>query len=339
MLLSVVTGTFNRIDYLKGMIQSVRDQMPRHLSFEFVIIDAGSSDGSIEYLEAQSDVKLIRHGELRGAIKSFGEGARAASGDYVLMCNDDVILHDHALMRAISYLEEHRTCGIVAFADNRFSLATHEEPQQYRVMKMPAIDLDGKMISVNYGQIALVRRWLGNLVGWWGDQDTFLSKARTYAGDNFLSSMCWQLGYSVDAVAGCAVDDFIPPDAMRDQNVARGAQDSAQYYARFPRGPRLQPYPQVHNPDRERLRAIVMDIHEPALPARRAKEKGLADAFAEIGLVYHIDYVNEPHLDLPTIVRAWQPHLIITQAHDTTTISADLLREARMAKPDTVIVN
>lgn len=339
MLLSVVSGTMNRIDYLKRMIESVRSQMPKHLTFEFVIVDAGSTDGTLEYLEAQPDVKLIAHGNLRGAIKSFGEGARAASGDYILMSNDDVQMHENSILRAISHLEEHRTCGIVAMADNRYSLATQETPQQYRVMKMPAIDLDGNMVSVNYGQICMIRSWLGNLVGWWGDQDPIMGKARTYAGDNFQSAMVWQLGYSVDSVAGCAVDDFIPPDEMRTKNVSTGSRDSAQYYARFPRGPRLQPYPQVHNPDRERLRVIVMDIHEPAIPARTAKERGLAEAFAEIGLVVHYDYVNDTERDLVSLTRAWQPHLIITQAHDTTTVSAELLRQVRAEKPDTVIVN
>lgn len=339
MLLSVVSGTFNRIKYLKAMMQSVREQMPRHLEYEFVIIDAGSTDGTVEYLEQQSDVKLIAHGELRGAIKSFCQGARAASGDFVIMGNDDILFHDGSILRAISYLEENRTCGIVCFADNRFSQATNENPHQYRVMKMPAIDLDGGMVSVNYGQVCAVRRWLGERVGWWGDRDTHLSKARTYAGDNYLSSMVWELGYSVDAVDGVAIDDFIPADAMRKSNVDRGSQDSAQYYARFPRGPRLQPYPQVHNPHRERLRIVVADIHEATIPAKSVKEKGLAEAFAEIGLVYHWDYSNDKEHDLVSIVRAWQPHLIITQAHDTSTISQQLLQEVRTAKPDAYIIN
>lgn len=335
--IGIITGTFNRLSYLRRMVQSVRDQIPRHISYIITLIDGGSTDGSIEWVEQQSDIQLIRHGELRGAIKSFSEGARKTDARYIIMGNDDIVFHNFSIMRAFAHLEENRTCGICCFADNRYAQVTQEEPQEYRVMQMPAIDTDGKPVSVNYGQVAMVRSWIGNRVAWWGDKDAHLSKARTYAGDNYLSAMTLELGYSVDAVNGVAIDDHIPPDALRKSNTDRGAQDSAQYYARFPRGPYLKPYPQVHNPDRERLRIVVMDIHEARLPARKAKEQGLAEAFAEIGLVYHIDQVNEPR-DLVSVVRAFRPHLLFVQLHDTDRVNAEVLRQCRAEKPDLCIV-
>lgn len=337
-LLSVVSGTFNRLPMLRSMIQSVRDQIPKHIGVEFVIIDGGSTDGTIEWCEAQPDIRLTQHGELRGAIRSFCEGARLAKGDYVIMSNDDVLYHPYSILRAIAHLEENRTCGAVALADNRRAQMTNH-PQNYHVVEMmPAIAPDGSMASVHYAQIGMFRRWLGDIAGWWGDQDAIMGKARIYGGDNFLTSRIIELGYSVDAVPGCLVDDQIAQDSLRDLNRTRGAQDSRQYYARFPRGPRIQPYPQVHNPQRERLRIVVMDAHAPQLPARTAKEKGLADAFAEIGLVVHLDYVNEK-CDLVETVRAWQPHLLFTQMHGIGAINADLLRKVRAVKHDMVIVN
>lgn len=337
-LVDIVTGTYQRKDHLQRMIKSVRDQMPRHLPARFIVVDGGSTDGTIEWCEQQSDIVFVGHGELKGAIKAFCDGAMLSDADYTILANDDIEFHPNSILRAVAYLEEHRTCGAVGFADNRFAQVTHENPHQYRVMNMPAIDLQGKMTSVNYAQVGMFRNWLGHKIGWWGCRDDMMKKARTYAADNWASAAVWELGYSVDAVAGCAIDDFIPPDAMRAQNVSTGSRDSAQYYARFPRGPRLQPYPQVHNPDRERLRVIVMDIHEPALPARLAKEQGLAEAFAEIGLVYHIDQINDDY-DLVALVRAWQPHLLVVQLHDTDRITPDLLKAAQAEKHDMVIAS
>lgn len=335
-ILSVVTGTFNRLPLLRAMMASVRSQIPRHISYEFVVCDGGSMDGSIEWLEKQADVHLIRHGELRGAIKAFCEAAEVAQGDYVLMANDDIEFHPYSIMRAISYLEEHRTCGAVAFADNRGQQFGHGHG--HRVEKMPAINADGKPTALPYAQVGLFRRWLGNLVGWWGMRDPYMQNSRTYGGDNFLSSCIWEMGYSVEPVDGCTINDLIADDALRAHSRRVSQNDSAQYYARFPRGPYAKAHPTVPNPQKERLRAVVMDIHEPRLPARTAKERGLAEAMAGTALTWHIDYVNEPY-DLPAIIRAWQPHLLLVQMHDTSKINAAALRAARAQKPDMVIVN
>jgi glycosyltransferase involved in cell wall biosynthesis len=336
-LLSVVSGTYNRLPHLQRMIESVRRQMPRHLSYECVIVDGGSTDGTHEWCEAQSDIRLIKHGELTGAIKAFCDGARAAQGEYVILSNDDVEFHPGSILRAISYLEEHRTCGAVAFADDRHSQLMGD-PTEYRVMYMPATGVDGKTTPVVYAQVGMFRKWLGERVGWWGDQDDIMRRARTYGGDNYLSSRIWEIGYSVDAVGGCSVSDTIARDNLRAMNTGAGSQDSAQYYARFPKGPQLQPYPQIPNPQRERMRILLMDLHEPSLPARAAKEYRLCDALAKVGLLYHLDYVNEKY-DLAHIVRTWQPHFMLMQMHDTSRINADILSAIRKEAPSMVIVN
>src|SRR5574337_870823 len=107
MILSIVTGTYNRLPFLARMIESARRQIPRHISYEFVVVDGGSTDGTLHWLEQQLAVHVIYHGNLRGAIRAFCDGAKAAQGDYVLMANDDIEFQPYSIMRGISYLEEH----------------------------------------------------------------------------------------------------------------------------------------------------------------------------------------------------------------------------------------
>ena len=336
MHVSIVTGTFNRLPLLQSMVASARGQFPRHIQFEFVVVDGGSTDGTLEWLETQPDVRLIRHGGLKGAIRAFCDGAAQARGEYVLMANDDIQFRPYSIMRALCYLEETRTCGGVAFADDRGQQLGHGKG--HRVERMPAIDPDGKPTALVYAQVGLFRRWIGELVGWWGANDEHMRNARTYGGDNYLSARIWELGYSIDAVDGCAIDDVLPDDQLRQHNRGISQNDSAQYYGRFPRGPYTRAVPQVPNAQKERLRAVLMDIHEPRLPARTAKEAGLAEALSEVSLLWHIDYVNDTY-DLPAVIGAWRPHILIVQMHDTSRIDAHVLRAAREQNPEMVIVN
>lgn len=336
MLLSLVSGTFNRLPYLQRMIESIRDNIPLGISYEINIVDGGSTDGTPEWCMSQPNINFLQHGELRGAIRSFCDGARVASGDYTALLNDDVILHPYSIMKAVHHLETHHNSGMVAFSDNR-SMQIYGI-DKHRVERIAAIGLDNQMTSVPYGQVALCRTWLGNQVGWWGDTDLIMKDAKTYGGDSFLSARIWSMGYTVDAVEGCAINDSIARDGLRDRNAQTGDADSKLYYARFPEGPRLKEYPTTPNHQRERLRVVLMDMHEPALPARTAKQKGLVHGLSKHGLVWHIDYGNEEY-DLPRIIETWQPHILITQMHAPGKINAAALAEARSRCPSMLVVN
>lgn len=336
MLVSICTGTFQRLPYLQKMVESVRSNMPLGITYELLIVDGGSTDGTPDWCKAQPDMNFLQHGELRGAIRAFDDAARQASGDFTLLANDDIVFHPYSIMKAVHHLETHHNCGMVAFSDNR-SMQIYGV-DKHRVERIAAIGLDNQMTSVPYGQVALCRTWLGNQAGWWGDTDLIMKDAKTYGGDSFLSARIWSMGYTVDAVDGCAINDSIARDGLRDRNAQTGDTDSKLYYARFPEGPRLKEYPTMPNHQRERLRVVLMDMHEPALPARTAKQKGLVHGLAKHGLVWHIDYGNEEY-DLPRIIETWQPHILITQMHAPGKINAAALAEARSRCPSMLVVN
>lgn len=335
MLLSIITGTHQRLNYLARMIASIRAQLPKNIQYEFCICDGMSTDGTREWLRTQPDIKLICHDELRGAIPAFSEAAELAEGTYTAILNDDIEVHPGALMRAIAYLEDHRTCGMVAFADNRSMQLGKAD--KYQTEGLPAIGVNGKPAWVTYGQCCVVRTWLAKKLGWWGWQDDIMKNARTYGGDSWLSARIWEAGYSVDAVDGCTVDDLIPRDGLRARNNESGAADSKLYYTAYPRGPQLRDSVAITNPQHDALRTIVLDIHDPHLPARTAKEYGLAEAFAKVSHCWAVDIANES-FDLLKMVETWQPHVLFIQLHDTTKIDANTLSRARALKPDMLVL-
>lgn len=336
-LLSIVTGTHERLSNLQMLVQSVRAQLPRGVTYEFVIVDGGSRDGTIEWCEAQPDIHLIPHGELRGAIRAFTDGCNAAEGEYVCILNDDVIVHNHALITALRYLETHPSCAMVAFADNRTSLVTGDG-KDYRVEGIGVTLPDGTPSMLPYGQCCMARKALGDAANWWGADDPIMSQSRTYGGDSYLSSRLWESGWTVDAVDGCLVDDLIVRDALRNINSRTGSADSACYYQR---------YPTVHIPAeravyplQERLRVLYLPVYEAGAPQSANVDPALFEAFTDTGaLCLEWDYLNDKRFTLPALARAWQPDLLLTQLQGWGAITPQMLADARQAAPRMVVVN
>jgi GT2 family glycosyltransferase len=119
--ISIVSGTYNRLPYLQKMVISVRNSLAGvyGLAYEIVLVDGGSTDTTQEWCKMQSDIRLIEHGKLVGAVKAFNDGAYAATGKYVIMANDDIEFVDNSILVAYAYMETHPNCGGGCFYQDR----------------------------------------------------------------------------------------------------------------------------------------------------------------------------------------------------------------------------
>lgn len=335
-LISVVSGTHNRFDLLRGMMTSVRQQMPVGIPYDFVIVDAGSTDGTLDWLRDQPDVTLIEDGKRTGAIDAFTRGAYAATGKYIVLANDDITFWDGSIIKALLHLETAPRCGAVAFADNR------ESPGKrgHAVMGIGAT-INGRFRAVNYAQVGMFRKWLGDHLQWWR-ADGRMVDARTYGGDSGLSACIWEAGYTVDAVDGAAVDDYVADDDLRQSNLAQGAADGRIFTEQWPKGALVADTPQIDNPDREHLRILYLPIYEAGHAQQKLQKRGLREALARRGyIVWEIDYLNIPDMKetLLDTLRKFQPHMMLTQIHGHEPLTADMLGEIRAHHPRMVIVN
>lgn len=335
-LISIVTGTHQRLQYLKLLVASVRRQFPRGLSYEFVIVDGMSTDGTVEWCEQQPDVRLIRHNALLGAIKAFTDGGYAAQGEYVALLNDDVVVHPNSLLTAIQYLETHPSCGIVAMADNRTSIITGDG-RQWRTEGIGVTLPDGSPSMLTYGQCCVVRKELGDQADWWHANDPIISQSRVYGGDCALSAWLWEHGWAVDPVDGCAVDDLIVRDGLRDHNGTTAGNDSGNYYKRYPTvyvSAERSTYPVP-----ERLRILYLPIYELGHPQHENTEAWMLAALQDYGLALEVDYLNTD-TDLPALVKAWQPDLILTQIQGIgEKLTPQILVDMRRACPTALVIN
>jgi glycosyltransferase involved in cell wall biosynthesis len=339
--LSIVSGTFNRKQALQNMMQSARDTLPLGITLEFVIVDGGSDDGTLDWLHEQPDVVTIEHGELRGAIPAFCDGANAASGKYVVMANDDILFRPGALLAGILHLEEHANCGGVAFADNRKS--AYNTTGKHQVQMMPA-HFEGKYQGVRYAQVGMFRKWLGDQVGWWGADDPDFN-ARTYGGDNYLSSRIWELGYTIDENECCKVDDLVIDDTLRAINNGpahnKEHDDTKAYYDRYPDGAALSREMLVEQQDIRSLRILYMPIYERGHEIQKTQKRGLRDALSKVAWVYEWDYQSSlnPGGEMLTLLADFQPDMILSQLHSADIITKQIARSVRQRYKKLLWVN
>jgi glycosyltransferase involved in cell wall biosynthesis len=84
--LSIVTPCLNRAATIGAAIDSVVEQ--RHPSFEHIIIDGGSTDGTAEVLARYPHLTVIREKD-RNLYDAINKGLRAVRGDVVGLLNSD----------------------------------------------------------------------------------------------------------------------------------------------------------------------------------------------------------------------------------------------------------
>jgi glycosyltransferase involved in cell wall biosynthesis len=102
---SLIIPTYNRLSHLPGTLRSVLSQ--RFGSFEVIVVDDGSKDGTWEWLETQDDhrLRIIKQQNAeRGAARNTGWAE--ARGQYVsFLDSDDQLLPDF-FMKAKQFCEE-----------------------------------------------------------------------------------------------------------------------------------------------------------------------------------------------------------------------------------------
>jgi glycosyltransferase involved in cell wall biosynthesis len=112
--ISIITPSYNQGDYLEQTIQSVLAQ--NYPNLEYIIIDGGSTDRSVEIIQRYADQLAYWESEPdRGQCHAINKGFERATGDIMAWLNSDDMFTPNALHRVVQAIAD-RSCAMVVGA-------------------------------------------------------------------------------------------------------------------------------------------------------------------------------------------------------------------------------
>jgi len=112
-LLSVIMSVYNAQNYLKDSIESILNQT--YKNFEFIIINDGSSDNSLEiieeYAKQDSRIKVINQ-KNKGLPFSLNRGIEMSSGEYIVRMDADDISLPYRFEKQLDFMQKNPEIGI-----------------------------------------------------------------------------------------------------------------------------------------------------------------------------------------------------------------------------------
>ncbi len=138
-LISIITPLYNREAFIEETIESVRSQ--KNVHWEYVIVDDGSTDASIEIVEnyTRKDfrIKLYKRNRLpKGACTCRNIGIKEAKGKYIIFLDSDDLLLPFNLEQRVHVFKSKPLLDFHVFQVHRFkgdmSLLKHWNTNSYQ---------------------------------------------------------------------------------------------------------------------------------------------------------------------------------------------------------------
>ena len=109
--LTVLVATYNRLEALKTVVDAIPAQT--RCSHEVIIIDGGSTDGTVEYLQSRRDITAVYQEQLLGVPRAYNQVWRQVESKYTCWLSDDTELTNGGIDLAVRILEDDPGIGMV----------------------------------------------------------------------------------------------------------------------------------------------------------------------------------------------------------------------------------
>src|SRR2546423_10746951 len=154
---SVVLPVFNERGHLGQEIERIRAALEASpYSFEIIVVDDGSIDGSGEELEQLAGIHLIRFARNRGSGSARKAGTRAARGRVVVWTDVDMTYPNAEIPRLVKELEGHDQV-VGARTSEQGSAKALRVPAKWFIRRLASYLTETKIPDLNSGLRAFRR--------------------------------------------------------------------------------------------------------------------------------------------------------------------------------------
>lgn len=129
---------YNAAPYLRQSIESILGQS--YQDFEFLIIDDGSQDHSLQIIQQYSDqrLKVYSNEQNLGIIPTLNKGFELAQGTYIARMDADDISDVDRFQKQIEFMENHPEIDLCG------TWATQFDEESSQTLELPLPDADIK---------------------------------------------------------------------------------------------------------------------------------------------------------------------------------------------------
>jgi glycosyltransferase involved in cell wall biosynthesis len=104
MRISIITPSYNQVQFIERTILSVLDQ--NYPNIEYIVMDGGSTDGTVEILKKYSDRIIWKSEKDEGQSDAINKGLKMATGDIVAYLNSDDTYEPGAFAKVADFFEK-----------------------------------------------------------------------------------------------------------------------------------------------------------------------------------------------------------------------------------------
>jgi len=155
---SVILPVYNEVGHLAQEVKRIRAALEASgRTFEIIVVDDGSDDGSGEALEAIEGIRLLRFAVNRGSGTARKAGTRAARGRVVVWTDCDMTYPNEDIPRLLDTLDEGWDQVVGARTSEQGTLRAFRVPAKWLIRRLASYLTDTKIPDLNSGLRAFRR--------------------------------------------------------------------------------------------------------------------------------------------------------------------------------------